>query len=377
LTFGGRAGYSEGNTPGLLGALLLVVPDTASACHVQHFPAVLMAEETAAAMEATDSEAESFSDFLVERQNPGVSQHQRGAFTVRFWGVRGSYPVSKAEMLQVGGNTACIEVQVGGHELILDAGTGLIALGQRLTQQLTSISSTITILFSHLHYDHILGLPFFEPLYQPGVKLYLGGPRMGGRPFDEVLCQAITSPYFPVDLREAPATCEFFTLETGDEMCWYPGESEPTVEHARFNGKTESARAEEVRVSFLHSQVHPTSGCLVSRIEYGGRSLVFATDVENPLRNDQQLIEFARGADVLIHDAQYTEDAYTMSKRGFGHSTPQMATAVARAAGVKQLILFHHDPEYDDALLEQAVQVAQGEFSGILLAREGQELSLL
>ena len=326
-------------------------------------------------MEATDSEAESFSDFLAERQNPGASYHQQGAFTLRFWGVRGSYPISKAQMLQVGGNTACIEVQVGGHELILDAGTGLIALGQHMRQQFTGAPPTMTILFSHLHYDHILGLPFFEPLYQPDVKLYLGGPRMGDKSFDEALCRAITSPYFPVDLREAPAACEFYTLGTGDELCWHPGEAAPTVERATMAGEAEST--EEVRVSFLHSQVHPTSGCLVSRITYGGHSLVFATDVEDPLANDRQLIEFARGADVLIHDAQYTEDAYAASKRGFGHSTPQMATAVARAAGVKQLILFHHDPEYDDALLEQVEQVARGEFPGILLAREGLEVSLL
>ena len=328
-------------------------------------------------MEASDSEAESFPGFLMGQLNPGASHHQRGDFTVRFWGVRGSYPISKAEMLQVGGNTACIEVQVGGHELILDAGTGLIALGQHLSQRTASISSTMTILFSHLHYDHILGLPFFEPLYQPDVKLYLGGPRMGGRAFDEVLCQAITSPYFPVDLRDAPAACVFYTLETGDELCWHPGESVPAVERLPATREAKPVPTEEVRVSFLHSQVHPTTGCLVSRIEYGGRSLVFATDVENPLHNDRQLIEFARGADVLIHDAQYTEDAYAASKRGFGHSTPQMATAVARAAGVKQLILFHHDPEYDDALLEQVEQAARGEFSGILLAREGLELSLL
>ena len=328
-------------------------------------------------MAATDSDAGGFSDVLVERQDAGAIHQQRGAFTVRFWGVRGSYPVSRAEMLQVGGNTACIEVQVGGHEIILDAGTGLIALGESLRQHLTGASSTITLLFSHLHYDHILGLPFFEPLYQPGVKLYLGGPRMGGKAFDEVLCRAITSPYFPVDLREAPATCEFYTLETGDEMCWRAGELAPTVKRAGFDGKADLARSEEVRVSFLHSQAHPTTGCLVSRVEYGGRSLVFATDVENPLGNDQQLIDFARGADVLVHDAQYTEDAYTASKRGFGHSTPQMATAVARAAGVKQLILFHHDPEYDDALLERMEQAARGEFSRMLLAREGLELALL
>lgn len=328
-------------------------------------------------MEATDSDAGGFSDLLVERQDTEAIHRQRSAFTARFWGVRGSYPVSRAEMLQVGGNTACIEVRVGGHEIILDAGTGLIALGEHLRRRLPDAPSTITLLFSHLHYDHILGLPFFEPLYQSGTRLYLGGPRMGGQPFDEVLCRAITSPYFPVDLREAPATCEFYTLATGDAMCWHPGESAPSVECARFDGERETPRAEEVRVSFLHSQVHPTTGCLVSRIEYGGRSLVFATDVEDPLGHDRQLIDFARGADVLIHDAQYTEDAYAASKRGFGHSTAQMAAAVARAAGVKHLILFHHDPEYDDAQLERIEQVAQEAFPGILLAREGLELSLL
>lgn len=328
-------------------------------------------------MEATDSEAGSFSGTVMERQDAGALHQQRGAFTMRFWGVRGSYPVSRAKMLRVGGNTACIEVQVGGHEIILDAGTGLIALGEHLHQHLTGAPSTITLLFSHLHYDHILGLPFFEPLYQSGVKLYLGGPRMDNRAFDEVLCQAITSPYFPVDLRAAPATCVFYTLETGDEMRWHAGGSIPTVKRAQLDGKVEPARSEEVRVSFLHSQVHPTAGCLISRVEYGGRSLVFATDVEDPLGNDQHLIDFARGADVLIHDAQYTEDAYVASKRGFGHSTPQMATAVARAAEVKRLILFHHDPESDDAMLERVEQVAQEAFPGLTLAREGLELSLL
>jgi ribonuclease BN (tRNA processing enzyme) len=330
-------------------------------------------------MGAIDSEAGSLSGSLPGVQERGDRGQKGGDFTVRFWGVRGSYPVSRAATLGVGGNTACIEVQAGGHEIILDAGTGLIALGQGLRARLESAPPTLTILFSHLHYDHILGLPFFDPLYQPGARLTLAGPHMAGRSFSDVLCSAIAAPYFPVDLREVPANCTFYTLESGDSLCWQPGTQAPTFEPAHLAGEqgVRPGRSDEVRVTFLHSQAHPTSGCLVSRIEYGGRSLVFATDVEEAPGVDQRLIDFARGADVLVHDAQYTQEAYTAAKRGFGHSTPAMATAVARAAGVKRLVLFHHDPEYDDAVLERLQEMAQAQFSDTALAREGLELALL
>jgi ribonuclease BN (tRNA processing enzyme) len=129
-------------------------------------------------------------------------------------------------------------------------------------------------------------------------------------------------------------------------------------------------------VTFLHTSAHPRDGCLISRVEYKNRRVVYATDVEWGRGDSQPLIHFAAGADLLIHDAQYTEEDYLGSKRGFGHSTPQMATKVARAAGVKRLLLFHHDPEYDDRALAALQEAARQEFPETSLAFEGLEVSL-
>jgi ribonuclease BN (tRNA processing enzyme) len=301
-------------------------------------------------------------------------------FVVRFWGVRGSYPVSRRDVQGVGGNTSCVEVRVGGHAIILDAGTGLIPFGQHFRQRMKASPPTFTILFSHVHYDHILGLPFFDPLYQPGARLHLAGPRLAGKSFSDTLCEAISSPYFPVDLCDVPAACQFYTLEPGDYLQWRPGELQPRFQHGQLDGAGAASRAlssTDVRVTFLHTAAHPRNGCLISRLEYRGRSVVYATDVEWGQSGSQPLIYFARNADLLIHDAQYREEEYLASKRGFGHSTPRMATGVARAAGVKRLLLFHHDPEYDDHVLEQLQAAARQDFPATGLAYEGLEVSLL
>src|ERR1051326_5641619 len=166
-------------------------------------------------MSVTEGEEESLSGTHNERQGPLEARQLADAFVVRFWGVRGSYPISGGAAQRIGGHTSCVEVQVGGHEIILDAGTGLIPLGQLFREGMKASPPTITILFSHLHYDHILGLPFFEPLYQPGASLHFAGPRLAGKSIADTLCGAITSPYFPVDLREVPSTCHFYTLEPG------------------------------------------------------------------------------------------------------------------------------------------------------------------
>lgn len=328
-------------------------------------------------MSGTDSEEQSSSGVVAEGQRLAAAEEGADEFVVRFWGVRGSYPVAGGGVQQVGGNTSCVEVRVGGHEIILDAGTGLIPFGQLYRERMKTSHPTMTILFSHLHYDHFLGLPFFEPLYQPGATLHLAGPRLAGKSFPDTLCGAMTSPYFPVDLRDVPATCQFYTLEPGDHLHWSPGALQPQLRSGRLNGGSKPLSGNEVRVTFLHTAAHPRNGCLVSRIEYQGRSVVYATDVEWGQAGNQPLVQFAGEADLLIHDAQYREDDYLASKRGFGHSTPRMATDVACAAGVKRLLLFHHDPAYDDDMLEELQSAAQQDFPATGLAFEGLEVPLL
>jgi ribonuclease BN (tRNA processing enzyme) len=328
-------------------------------------------------MSETDSEEHRSPGVFAGGQRSGEANKLADEFVLRFWGVRGSYPVSGGAAQRVGGNTSCIEVRVGGHEIILDAGTGLIALGQRFREHMQASPPAMTILFSHLHYDHFLGLPFFEPLYQPGAMLYLAGPRLAGKSLYDTLCGAMTSPYFPVDLRDVPAACQFHTLEHGDSLQWHPGDVEPYLQSGSLADDGLPLADGDVRVSFLYTAAHPRDGCLISRIAYKGYSVVYATDVEWGKADNQQLIRFARGADVLIHDAQYSEQEYLASKRGFGHSTPQMATEVALAAGVKRLLLFHHDPEYDDGALEQLQAAARRAFPETSLACEGLEVRIL
>ncbi len=327
-------------------------------------------------MSETNTEEESSSSAIAGEQRSLEARSLADEFTARFWGVRGSYPVAGVAAQRVGGNTSCVEVRVGGQEIILDAGTGLIPLGQRFRESLDTSPPTITIIFSHLHYDHILGLPFFDPLYHHGTRLHLAGPRLAGREFSEMLGGAITSPYFPVDLRDAPSTCQFYTIEPGDYFQWRFSEPQPSLHSGRLNGDRKPLAGDDVRVDFLHTAAHPRNGCLISRIAYRGHHLVYATDVEWGQADSRQLIRFAEGADVLIHDAQYSEEDY-FSKRGYGHSTAHMATEVARAAGVKQLLLFHHDPEYDDAALEHLQSAAQRAFPETHLAFEGLEIALL
>ncbi|HEY7123153.1 MAG TPA: MBL fold metallo-hydrolase [Ktedonobacterales bacterium] len=331
-------------------------------------------------MGATDLEEESQPGRRASEQPHQQEAGKQEEFIVRFWGVRGSYPVSTTTTLGIGGNTSCVEVQAGGHEIILDAGTGLIALGRALNRRLAGSSLSTTLLFSHLHYDHILGLPFFEPLYQAGSRLHLAGPRMAGKSFAHSLHAAFTSPYFPVDLRDVPSACQFSTLDVGATLEWYADQQEPVLWVAETSAMP--ANAQEVpqgtlRVNCLYTSAHPRNGCLVFRIEYAGRSLVYATDLEGGTESDEAFIRFASGADLLIHDAQYTEEDYRASKRGFGHSTVQMAANNAHLAGVKQLLLFHHDPEHDDATLERLCQEARLRFPETALASEGLEMKLI
>ena len=293
-------------------------------------------------------------------------------FLVRFWGVRGSYPAPGLHTVRHGGNTACVEVQAGAHTLILDAGSGIIRLGRELLQRRDGEVLNISLFITHGHGDHLIGFPFFLPLFDPRANINIFGPRLAGQGIEQLVTPLMSPPYFPVDIRTLPSCRTFHTLSSDEQIIWRQGAAEPVV-----ITKQENAQDIEVRVASMITDSHPQNGALIYRIEYAGRYFVFATDVEWQERYDPAFVAFAEGADLLIHDAQYTNDDYQKAKQGFGHSTVDMATGAARAAHVRRLVLFHHEPTYNDSELDSMEAEAQRNFAHTYSAWEGMEIDLL
>jgi phosphoribosyl 1,2-cyclic phosphodiesterase len=271
--------------------------------------------------------------------------------TVRFWGVRGSVATGGLEFAGVGGNTSCVEVRVGSEVLILDAGTGLRALGEVLGAE-----ARVSLFLSHLHWDHIQGFPFFMPAYSPRAAIELYGPAADDGALRAALSRQMEPPGFPVGLEAMRSRLGFHSLAPGDEVIVGPAR----------------VRAVELR--------HPQR-CLGYRISAFGRTLLYATDTERCADGlDPGMLAEARGADLLIHDSQYTEDEYLgrggPSRAGWGHSTVQDACRLATAAGVKRLALFHHDPGHDDRQIERLTEQARGLFANVAAAREGLTVTL-
>lgn len=298
-------------------------------------------------------------------------------FLVRFWGVRGSYPTPGPHTVRHGGNTSCIEVQAGDHTIVLDAGSGIIPLGHDLLQRTTG-NLDLTVLFSHGHGDHLLGFPFFSPLFESRATLHFFGPELTGKSVEQLVTPYMSPPYFPVELQKLPSTRIFHTLSEGESISWQAGEKVPHINSLRKLDRRAGLNGHEpeVRILAQYTSSHPLDGSVIYRIEYAGHSLVYSTDVEWSGSYDPACIDFARGTDVLIHDAQYTSEDY-QAKRGFGHSTVEMATGMARAARVGELILFHHEPLYDDDKLDWMEQEARKEFACTRSAYEGLEIDLL
>ncbi len=271
--------------------------------------------------------------------------------TVRFWGVRGSVASPGPETARVGGNTSCVEIVAGSSRIVLDAGTGLRRLGNELLKQ---GAVDVTLLLSHVHWDHIQGLPFFAPLYSPATRVHVVSGA-NGTPTRDILRRQMSAPTFPVDLHEVPASLSY--LEVRDRQRFVAGEAEVTVAKAN----------------------HPDQ-VYAYRVEHRGRSVVYATDTEHFRCVDPRLASLARNADVLIYDAQYlpTESVGEggMSRVGWGHSTWEAAVELARAAGVGKLVLFHHDPSRTDDAVEIIEATAQDHFADTVAAREGMSLAV-
>jgi phosphoribosyl 1,2-cyclic phosphodiesterase len=289
-------------------------------------------------------------------------------FTIRFWGVRGSYPAPGNATVRYGGNTACVEVMAGGRTIILDAGTGIIPLGRDLVRRAGGKPLETLLLVSHLHHDHTQGFPFFVPAYIPSTRLHVYGLGADAESLERVLESNQSAQRFPVSLREMGAAKDIRSLRESEEVVW-------DADGIRVTAANSKVGSEAVRVRVHRSYAHP-GGVYVYRIEWRGRSLVYATDTEGYVGGDRRLAAFARGADVLIHDAQYSEAHYRgqtgmPSTQGFGHSTVEMACEQAAAAAAGRLALFHHDPSYDDAALDALQARARGLFPNVQAAYEG------
>jgi len=276
-----------------------------------------------------------------------------------------------AGTVKYGGNTACVEIRVGQRTIILDAGSGIIPLGRELARR---HALDVVLLFSHLHHDHTQGFPFFVPAYLPNVRLHIFGP--GGTPetLSRVLEHNQSSETFPVSLREMASSKDIQSVRESQVIVW----DEAGV---RLAESTVSLVSEAVVIRIHKSYAHP-GGVYIYRITWRGKSIVYATDTEGYVGTDRKLVQFAKDADVLIHDAQYSEEHYRgqlagfPSTQGYGHSTLTMACEVAAASEAGQLILFHHDPSYSDALVAGMEASAKAQFDQSRAAYEGLEVTL-
>lgn len=299
-------------------------------------------------------------------------------FSVRFLGTRGSIPATGPDFNDVGGATSCVVVEAGSRDLIFDAGSGLTRWSDILMERYQADGGPLAshLFFTHCHLDHLIGLPYYSPLFLPDSSVRLYGPRSTQfDSFGDAVRQFIHPPFFPVPMFEMAADIEFHDFSEPDCALFQFGVEEPVLTRPTATGASEGVPDDQVEVSVesLRGYNHPKSGVNHYRIQFEDRTVVYATDTEAYPRGDRRLIEFAEGADVLIHDAMYTDDQYVSrpSAQGFGHSAVSDAATVAAEADVDRLFLFHHDPTNDDEELAELERHGQQTFAATTLARDG------
>jgi phosphoribosyl 1,2-cyclic phosphodiesterase len=274
---------------------------------------------------------------------------------ITFWGVRGSIPTPGPSTVEIGGNTSCVEVRAGRAILIFDGGTGLRLLGRKLLDEMPVDAH---MFFSHVHWDHIQGFPFFEPAFVAGNVFHLYGGNNVSRTLGETLAGQMDHPNFPVHLKTMAAKMVFRDLAEGETVEIDDGlGGRVTVQNARGN--------------------HP-QGVFAFRVEHMGKAIVYATDTEHyEDRVDDRLVQLACSAEVLIYDSQYTPEEYQGaagvggSKKGWGHSTFEEGIKLAKIAGARRIVLFHHDPIQNDAAVRDKEARARVLFPDVVAAQEG------
>jgi phosphoribosyl 1,2-cyclic phosphodiesterase len=265
-------------------------------------------------------------------------------FYVRIWGARGSIACPGKSHQRYGGNTSCLEVRCGDRLLVMDAGSGIRPLGEHLCGQ---GDLDADIFLTHTHHDHIIGLPFFKPLFKKANRWRLwSGHLQPKHTLHDVLCQFMVAPLFPVPPKIFAANVSFHDFRAGETLAI---NSEITLRTAQLN--------------------HP-NGATGYRIEYGGKALCYVTDTEHvPEHPDSNILELIRGADVLIYDCTYTDHEFT-KYRNWGHSTWQEGLRLCDQAGVDRLVIFHHDPSHDDAFMDRVAEEAEKARPGTVVAYE-------
>lgn len=271
-------------------------------------------------------------------------------FQLTIWGARGSIPAPAAANARFGSDTSCIEVRCGDHVLVLDAGTGVVGCGRRLC--LEDVQD-LDILFTHCHFDHIIGLPFMIPLYKEGATIRLHA----GHFLDATTCRSMVArfmcpPYFPVTPKQFAARIDYRDFRPPDVL----------------------DLADDVRVRTVRLN-HP-DGAVGYRVEHAGRSFCYITDTEHvPGKPDAAIRDFIAGSELMIYDSMYTDEEFP-AFQGFGHSTWQEGARLCRAAGVENLVIFHHDISRTDEWLEVLEARARKAFPGAIVARTGLTLDI-
>lgn len=264
---------------------------------------------------------------------------------IEFWGVRGTLPVSGRDNVKYGGHTPCALIRVPGKEqIIVDAGTGISSLGNKLIKEVGNGTLKLHILLTHFHLDHIMGLPFFSPLYSPAASMifYTTGSAAKAEAY---LSGLMGGKYFPVEFKKTPSRKIFRKIPEGS-----------------FN-------IGEVEIS-SHPLHHP-QGSVAYRLKYKEETIIFATDTEHSEKGiDKGLASFCSKASILVYDAAFTPEEYRSGKVGWGHSTWLEGTKLARKAGVGKLYLSHFNPFHSDKQIDKIVSLAREQFPKTYAARE-------
>lgn len=268
---------------------------------------------------------------------------------ITFWGVRGSCPSFEYRMQEFGGNTSCVQIQIGDKLLIFDGGTGINSLGKSLVEEGKELKGDIFI--THTHWDHIQGLPFFLPFFQKDAQFNIHGQKKKNLSFSNIIKDIMKFPYSPISWDDMKGNLTFKEVKTNEKI----------------------DMGDDIYINTVSTD-HP-GGCLAYKVEYKGKSCSYITDLEHTEKVDMQIKEFIQDTDVLIYDSNFTNEEYygengLLSKKGWGHSTWEKGLDTALKANVGKLVLFHHNSNRNDKELRDIEIKAKSTYKNTVVARE-------